>query len=372
MRLVVATPLYPPEIGGPATYAKLLEEALLARGTEVEVVKFSDVRHLPKVVRHYRYYRRVLCAARKADGILALDPVSVGLPTCVAAWRAKKPFVVKVVGDYAWEQGRQRFGVTVSLDEFITARHMPLTVRILRRIEIGVATRARLIIVPSGYLKNIVVAWGVSSEKVEVIYNAVSFARPGVAPEAVAKLPRPLIMSAGRLVPWKHMNGVIDAVALVREKGIEASLVIVGDGPERVSLEENAKKKLGRGYVFTGALTHVDTLATMKSSDAFVLNSSYEGFSHLLIEALALGVPTIATRVGGNPEIIADGEDGILIAAGDTHALFDALSRLLAEQDMRARLSARSQKSVTRFSVEAMIERTSAILTGLFGAGSRA
>ena len=85
MKLVIATPLYPPEIGGPATYSRLLEEGLPMKGIEVELVKFSEVRHLPKLIRHYVYYRQVLKAARRADAVLALDPVSVGLPAMKAA-----------------------------------------------------------------------------------------------------------------------------------------------------------------------------------------------------------------------------------------------------------------------------------------------
>src|SRR3989338_1641940 len=125
MKLVIATPLYPPEIGGPATYSRLLEEGLPMKGIEVELVKFSEVRHLQKLIRHYVYYRRVLKAARGADAVLALDPVSVGLPAMWAAKRAKKPFVVKIVGDYAWEQGRQRFGVEAELDDFVQTETGP-------------------------------------------------------------------------------------------------------------------------------------------------------------------------------------------------------------------------------------------------------
>ena len=151
MKLVLATPLYPPEIGGPATYAKALEEGLPAREIEVTTVKFSEVRHLPKLIRHYAYYRRVLRALREADPVLALDPVSVGLPAMKAAKRAHKPFFVKIVGDYAWEQGRQRFGVQEDLDEFVKMPQPSRAVRVLQGIEMRVAKAAGRIIVPSEY-----------------------------------------------------------------------------------------------------------------------------------------------------------------------------------------------------------------------------
>ncbi len=89
MRLVIATPLYPPEPGGPATYAKLLEEGLPSRGIEVTLVKFSDVRKYPKVFRHMAYKGRVKKALRNADAVLALDPASVA-PTDAPHWTPER------------------------------------------------------------------------------------------------------------------------------------------------------------------------------------------------------------------------------------------------------------------------------------------
>ncbi len=361
MRLVIATPLYPPEIGGPATYAKLLSEGLPAKGIEVELVKFSDVRHLPKLIRHVAYYRRVLKAARNADVVLALDPVSTGLPAMKAARRAGKPFVVKIVGDYAWEQGQQRFGVKQNLDEFVQTRRVLFAVRVLRRIQTRVAAAATRVIVPSEYLKDIVVAWGIPTDRIRVIYNAVPLGHTGNVPEAVAKLPRPLVVTAGRLVPWKHMDGVIATVAGM--SGV--SLAIVGDGPLRASLAQHASEKLRERSVITGVLPHGETLAVMKSADVFVLNSSYEGLSHLLIEALALGVPVIATRVGGNPEVLQHEENGFLVPPADTPTLTHTLARVFTENNMRVQMSAHARESAKRFSVETMISATATTLSNL-------
>jgi len=361
MRIVLATPLYPPEIGGPATYAKLLHDGLPEKGVEVDVVKFSEVRHLPKIIRHIAYYRRVLQAARNAGVVLALDPVSVGLPAMLAARKLKKPFAVKIVGDYAWEQGRQRFGITANLDEFVEMRDVPFLLRLLQRIQICVARRAAKVIVPSEYLKGIVAKWGIRAETIEVIYNAMTLETSGIVPEPVAMLPRPLIVTAGRLVPWKCVDGVIDAAASI--PGV--SLAVVGDGPERASLLRRAKKKLSERFVFTGTVSHRNTLAIMKSADMLVLNSSYEGLSHLLVEAQALGVPTVATCAGGNPEVISDEENGLLVGVSDTPALVEAIKRMLSDDSLRARLSVRAIESSKRFSVETMLSRTSDVLRWL-------
>lgn len=360
MRVLIATPLYPPEPGGPATYAKLLEEGLPRLGVEVTLVKFSEVRHLPKIVRHFAYKRRLMRAGRAADLILALDPVSTGLPAASAARSLGKPFVLKIVGDYAWEQGRQQFGVTMPLDEFVRTRSIPFQVRLLRRIETWVALRAKRVIVPSDYLKRVVSAWGIPAEKITVVHNAVAPANGGKAPDAVRDLPRPRIVTVARLVPWKRIDGLIDAVAAIRESGDGASLTVVGEGPERARLQGRAAEKLGDSYVFTGTLAPEDAQAVLRESDIFALNSSYEGLSHVLIEALMYGMPIVATEAGGNREVL--GDSGILVPVDGTDELRDALANLARDPELRARLSDAAQKRTEAFSVPAMLARTKELL----------
>jgi glycosyltransferase involved in cell wall biosynthesis len=354
MRIVIATPLYPPQIGGPATYAKLLEEGLPSQGIEIELVKFTDVAKYPRIIRHFLYYRRVLRALAAADAVLALDPVSVGYPAMKAAQKLGKPFFVKIVGDYAWEQGRQRFGVTETLDAFVQAPYASLPIRFLRFLQTRVAQHAARVIVPSEYLKKIVGAWGIPLERIEVIYNAVPIDSRGKIPASVQALPRPLVVTAGRLVPWKHIEGLIDAVSTVHH----ASLAVVGDGPLREPLEHKAYLKLPNRSAFTGLVPHDDTLAIIASADVFSLNSSYEGLSHLLVEALALGVPIVATNVGGNPEVVEDGRTGLLVTHGDTQALSKALGRILTDEALRATMKQNATTSAKRFSVENMLSQT--------------
>lgn len=351
MKLLIATPLYPPESGGPATYTKLLEEGLPALGIQVEVVKFSDVRHLPKLIRHFAFYHNVLKGAHNSDAVLALDGVSVGLPAMKAAKKANKPFFVKIVGDYAWEQGTQRFGVTASLDEFVLTSHVPLPVALLRRVQKEVVASAVRVIVPSNYLKGVVEKWGIASGKIDVLYNSVSLEQGGVIPREVVIAKRPHVVSVGRLVPWKNMKGVIDAMAKLGS----GTLTIVGDGPERGTLESYAKKELPH-TIFTGELSHADTLAVINDADVFVLNSTYEGLSHLLIEALSLGTSVIATRAGGNIELIENERHGALIPVNDTEALVRALPEALV------RLKNTSNEFVARFTPETMLEKTATLL----------
>ncbi|HEX5774878.1 MAG TPA: glycosyltransferase family 4 protein [Candidatus Paceibacterota bacterium] len=363
MRLCIATPLYPPESGGPATYAKILEERLPGKGIEIMVVKFSVVRRYPKALRHAVYTYLVLRALRQADAVLALDPVSTGLPSALAARLLRKPFFVKVVGDYAWEQGRQRYGVSGALDAFVRERQHSTQVRMLQAVEAWVAKSAHTVIVPSQYLKRIVAAWGVPMECITVIPNGIALGVQGVLPAGFESLPVPRIVTVGRLVPWKGIGGLIDAVADLREEGIETSLVIVGDGPHRQNLEAYAKARLSDGYAFTGELSHEDTLKAIAEGDVFALNTAYEGLSHVLIEALSLGAVIVTTTAGGNGELITDEEEGLLVEHGDRKALPQALKRALTDEPLRRRIGRLAELKAKDFTEDAMIERTVAFFT---------
>ena len=362
MHLVISTPHFPPESGGPGTYAKILADNFPGLGVTVDVVRFAEVRPYPKVLRPLLYFILVFRAARKADVILTLDPVSTGFPAALAALLLRKPLVAKIVGDCAWERGRQQFGVTASLDEFVRMRNVPFAVRAYRAAQEWVAGRANRIIVPSNYLKGIVAAWGVPETKIEVVYNSVELGEPGIVPDAVAELEGFTIVTVARLVRWKHVDEIISAVKAIPG----ANLVVVGDGPERQALEDVAQGD--PRIVFVGAIPNDQALAIIKRSDALVLNSSYEGMSHVLIEGLMAGVPIVATRAGGNAEVLAD-DSGLLIPCGDSDALKDAITQLKEDPNLRDRLRRAATKRAEAFSVATMLERTKAILTSVQSRG---
>lgn len=118
MKLLIAAPLYPPELGGPAAYAKELAEHLRARGVEVVVEKFSEVRAYPKGVAHLVYFFRVMRALKGADALLMLDTWSTGIPALFAARLRKVKTAVRIGGDFLWEQYVERTGELVKLSEF--------------------------------------------------------------------------------------------------------------------------------------------------------------------------------------------------------------------------------------------------------------
>jgi len=259
MKILIATGIYPPDIGGPATYSKLLFDELPKHGIAVEVLSFGEVRHLPKLIRHFVFFLKALRKGVKADLIFAQDPVSVGLPSAIAAKILRKRFVLKIVGDYAWEQGRQRFGVKDLLDDFVNKKYN-WKVELRRKTQKWVAKNAEKIITPSEYLKRIVSTWQVDIEKVEVIYNAFSAPKLELSKEdARAKLRMRgfAIISAGRLVPWKGFKTLIEIMPDILKEIPNAKLYIVGSGPGRKELELTIANRGLRDHVFLlGQLPH--------------------------------------------------------------------------------------------------------------------
>ena len=159
----------------------------------------------------------------------------------------------------------------------------------------------------------------------------------------------------GRLVPVKDHATFLDALARLRDAGARFQGVIVGDGVLRADLESRAAALRLTGVVrFVGHIENVpDALAAM---DLFVLSSRSEGLSNTIAEAMAAGLPIVATRVGGADELVEEGKNGLLVPPDDPAALAGAIAALLQGDPKRRAFGEESRRrAATRFSVERMV-----------------
>lgn len=363
--ILIATGLYPPESGGPATFAKLAEEELSKRGFVIEVVPFSRARKYPKIIRHFVYALMLFKRSRKHTIIFALDPVSVGLPARLVALLSFKKFIVRPGGDYAWEQGKQRFGVTCRLDDFYLEKKLPWKLRVLQNIQAFVLRGADKIIVPSEYLKSIISRCGGKNENIEVVYS-VSYLHQFENGEEIKKETGPVLVSISRLVPWKGFLTLIDVVNKLREKYPDIILYIGGDGPQQKEIADKiVALSMSRHVKLLGLLERKEISALSKKTDVFVLNTQYEGFSHLLVEFMAFGVPIVTTNVGGNPELITHRDSGLLVEYDNVEALKGAVEEMLNDADQAKKFVEAAKKRVGEFSQEKSVQRLDEILSGI-------
>ena len=192
-----------------------------------------------------------------------------------------------------------------------------------------------------------------------------------------AKLPKSSggehrIVCVGRLSPEKGHFGLLDALAALRANGVRARLVLVGDGPERERIERHsAQLKLDDMVVFKGRLGERDTLAEIATATILVLPSFMEGLPIVLMEAMALGVPVVASRVAGVPELIEDGVEGFLFRPSDWTDLAEKMTRLLTDDGLRDRMKLAARAKIkdefdTTKTIEplmAMFDRTTPLVT---------
>ncbi len=329
LKIVIATGIFPPDAGGPATYTRSIGKTLLEQGYEVQVVCYADgdwdrrqgnsekeialevfrvSRENPLFFRYLKYFLYVYRCARRADIVYLQGPVSEGFPGMLAAWFAQKPTLMKIVGDYAWEiymQSVEEDGKKKELlDKFIERRHKG-KIGWLEIIERWTAKKAGWIIVPSLYLKSIVGRWGISSKKISVIYNAVNTFPPGLSREQFRDYfgykNKQVIFTAVRAVPWKNIDFIVKLLPKILDQNV--ILVIAGEGPLYQSWKELAAKLLIEDRVnFVGKLNRREMAEWYRASDIFVLPSGYEGFPHVIPEAVSFGLHCLVSDQGGNPE----------------------------------------------------------------------
>jgi glycosyltransferase involved in cell wall biosynthesis len=171
--------------------------------------------------------------------------------------------------------------------------------------------------------------------------------------------PRFVVGTVGRLRPVKNQSSLLRAVSLLIERSPslrnEIGVAIIGDGPERARLEQQVQaENLQDVVAFLGARDDVADL--LAHFDVFVLPSLAEGISNTVLEAMATGLPVIATRVGGNPELIEDGLTGRLVPPEDSETMARSIADYFSDRTMARRHGrAARQAVVQRFSLERMI-----------------
>jgi colanic acid/amylovoran biosynthesis glycosyltransferase len=157
------------------------------------------------------------------------------------------------------------------------------------------------------------------------------------------------LFCAARLSPEKGLTFAIQALRLLFDKGHDLELRLAGDGPSKAHLQELVDAlRLADRVKFVGFLTEAEVIDELQNADLFVLPSFVEGLPVSAMEALAIGVPVIATNIAGTSELIEDGRTGLLIRPSDPIVLADAILRMIADHDFRLRAAAEGRKKVER------------------------
>ena len=317
MKILITVGIYPPDIGGPASFVPRIAKLLEQNECEVTVICLSNEKILDnepyKIIRILRNQNLIIRWIKTVFNMIAYgrdaELIFVnGLPmeAYIANLFLRKKLIRKIVGDWAWERGRNKGITNDSFDEFQKNKHN-LHLEIAKFSRGWTATKADLVITPSMHLKEVVKNWGVLENNLQVIYNGTKI-QPIIHKQKNEVLH---FVTVGRLAPWKNIDKIIQAMALLNDKGFNFIFNIVGSGP----IDEKLKKlvtdlKLEEKIFFLGQKKTNELNKIYLNSDIYIQASGYEGLPHVILEAINFNLSIISTPIGGTNEILLNGKNG--------------------------------------------------------------
>ena len=320
MRVLVTVGIFPPDIGGPATFvpkiAKYFQNEL---NYEIEILTLSDNknsnikddfsvkridRNLPII---YRWLKTIFTIYKLGKNKDLIFVNGLGTETTIANIFLKKKIIRKIVGDPVWERAYSKAKISESFDEF-QVKNYGFSISLQKKVRSFSIKKSDIVVTPSKHLKNFILNLGFKN-KIEIINNGVFI------PEENTNIftnDQINITIVSRLVSHKNIEKIIKAISDLNSPLI--NLNIIGDGPElnqlqKISLESNNKDNI----IFHGKLNRDDINHIFLKSDIYIQASNYEGLPHSLLEAMSYGIPVLCTPVGECKEILGNEDRGYML-----------------------------------------------------------
>ena len=393
MNIVLACEIFPPDIGGPATYATQLADALIRAEHTVRVITYGEVkkpfpypvvyvsRRIPFFLRQFVYFIRLWKMTKHVDLIYAQGP-SVGPAVIFVKWLKRVKVVVKYVGDQGWQQVRMGGG-KVGFEEYMKSYGriwFGWKIRLIQWWQAFSFYHAENIVVPSQYLKHIMVDYhDVRQERVVVIPNGVAVREEayssvlslrGLAkqsqqahlneiamqPTIVRNDDKKNILYVGRLENWKGIKTLLYALRSLPD---EYSATIVGDGSLKKELELQATSyKLQDRVSFVGRIPHNELEHYVQNAFCLYEGTEYEGMPHIVLESWSFGVPVIVSDFPANTELVNNGETGLVFRLGNAHDLAEKIQMLNSDEKLWDRLSKAGFEEHKKYDKENIMKQT--------------
>jgi len=383
-RILILTGVFLKTVGGPPTILKALNKELIKKGYEITVLTFGkkiETKEYPysvKVVcdkwppflKGLIYLIKGLILGLKSDIIYNQDLYTPGFTGLIIKKILRKKLVTRFVGDSAWEIALNRGETTDDIMDFQINKYSKIIER-RKKIRKNILENSDKVIVVSNFLKKLAMKIGVQEERIKVIYNSIDFL--DIIGDSKVDLKKELnitdkvILTNARLTPWKGVDMLIKIMPQLIKKYEKIRFIIISEGPERKNLEKLAVDLDVEEHVFfAGRVSRELVVEYLKISDVFVLNTNYEGMSHVLLEAMKVGVPIITTKAGGNPETIKDKETGLLIDYRDKVQWIDAINKILDNPELSEKLVNNAKEDLKRFNWDNLVQETIKIFEEIY------
>ncbi|MFT7463688.1 MAG: glycosyltransferase involved in cell wall biosynthesis [Pseudohongiellaceae bacterium] len=381
MKILITSPIFPPDLGGPATYVPSFAKWLTGRGHDVTVVAFcSDpdpqgwpfrVITIPRCFMPLRYLKDFLTVWREAKHVdLVYVNEHLALHVALAARLRGKPLVIRVCVDGTWEISH-RLGWHHDTITDYQGRDYGWKVEFIRRLQRMWWGWTKRIIAPSQFLKDVVTGYGVPESRVDLIHNAYHGPESLDITKSEAReacgLPsdQVVLLSICRLMIWKGVDGLIRALQQLPDNHC---LYVAGDGDE-LDNWTNLAAELGvsERVRFLGNVPHGELMGWIRAADVFLLNSTYEGLSHTLLEVMWLGLPAAVSNVCGNAELIENRVNGRSYRPSDVDAIVDSIQELVGNPEQTAVYVQRSLEMISGFARDTLFGRKEQLFQSITG-----
>ncbi len=319
MDILITVGIFPPDIGGPASFVPKISKYLINKGHNIKIICLSDKEHLdykdefsvirinrnlPIISRWFKTIVKIYNVSKKSDLIFVNG---LGTEATIANLFSRKKVIRKIVGDPVWERVYNKKLINESFDDFQENKH-GIFISLQKIIRNWSINKSNLIITPSQHLKTFINKIGVDN-KILVINNGVTIQKTNnkVFQNSIIQL---LVVS--RLVTQKNIDSIIKAVKVMENEGI--ILNIVGDGSEINNLKNLVENyELEEKVNFIGKIENAKLNEYLSNADIFVQASNYEGLPHSILEAINYEIPILSTEVGGCSVLLNKGERGYII-----------------------------------------------------------
>lgn len=358
MKIAVLVPFFPPKhLAGTEIATYNIAKNLATRGHKVHVItsvdeglskeRIEDGFYIHRISRQkvrffgvMLFWLRIFWLLKKINpDIVHAQSIGMGMPAFLARKLLRKPYVV-------WGRGSEVY--------LPWLYKKPISKLVMRSASAVIALTEDM----KRRMREI------CNREVSVIPNGIDLDRfqglnPGTLREGLkVNSDEKLILFVGGLKPIKGIEYLIQAMSSIKQSETKAKLLLVGQGEERERLEQLAKSLGLNDYVrFIGEIPNEEVPEYMAASDVFVLPSLSESFGIVNLEAMASGLPIVATRVGGLPEIIKEGNNGFLVEPKNPKEIAEKVLLILKDEELSSRISRSNKEKAKRYSWESIVER---------------
>lgn len=386
MKILLVSGVYPPQIGGPSAQTQQIARGLIERGIEAHVITYGDqtlsgiIDGIPitfvdespcqgfieKIVRNVRVYKKILSIIddfRPSVVHMQTASSNLGILTGVAARSRRIPALRKYSADLA-DLRINRDKVDMFTSNNIRQQLFAFALNLIDYLLFSIYNCVW--VTTPVFKERLIKRYRISEQKILLLPNFIdlqpfkevassrnySDCEIG-ATSSNSHSHNIVLLTVGRLIPLKGIDVCIQAISHLLDLPVRLRIVGSGSQDYELYLRGLAEQlKVSDRVEFAGAALPSRIAEEYRTADIFILASYYEAFAIVLIEAMACGIPVIATNVGGIPTVVEDHVSGCLVPAGDVQSLVKAIRSTIANEDMRQAMSMAAQSRAKQFGLE--------------------